>query len=116
MNCLVPSGVPRLVLSGVRPSCHQEYASAANQITALACAAFNCSNPKALTDRSAAAAQWTTAESWEQQRSALQGQDGFPEGTPALRARIKVSAFTQGVTVAEPLRALLERETPESTP
>ena len=36
--------------------------------------------------------------------------------TPALRARIKVSAFTQGVTVAELLRALLEREFPEHTP
>lgn len=33
--------------------------------------------------------------------------------TPAMRARIKVSAFTQGVTVAELLRALLEREFPE---
>jgi hypothetical protein len=36
--------------------------------------------------------------------------------TPALRARIKVLAFTQGVTVAELLRALLEREFPEKTP
>ncbi len=36
--------------------------------------------------------------------------------TPALRARIKVSAFTQGITVAELLRALLEREFPENTP
>jgi hypothetical protein len=34
--------------------------------------------------------------------------------TPAMRARIKVSAFTQGVTVAELLRALLECEFPES--
>lgn len=33
--------------------------------------------------------------------------------TPAMRARIKVSAFTQGVTVAELLRALLEHEFPE---
>lgn len=33
--------------------------------------------------------------------------------TPAMRARIKVSAFTQGVTVADLLRALLEREFPE---
>jgi hypothetical protein len=33
--------------------------------------------------------------------------------TPALRARIKVSAFTQGITVAEALRTLLEREFPE---
>jgi hypothetical protein len=36
--------------------------------------------------------------------------------TPALRARIKVSAFTQGITVAEMLRALLEREFPEKQP
>ena len=36
--------------------------------------------------------------------------------TPALRARIKVSAFQQGITVAERLRALLEREFPESKP
>jgi hypothetical protein len=34
--------------------------------------------------------------------------------TPAMRARIKVSAFTQGTTVAELLRALLDREFPES--
>jgi len=33
--------------------------------------------------------------------------------TPALRARIKVSAFTQGVTVAELLRGLLEHTFPE---
>jgi hypothetical protein len=32
--------------------------------------------------------------------------------TPAMRSRIKVSAFTQGVTVAELLRAMLEREFP----
>lgn len=36
--------------------------------------------------------------------------------TPALRARIKVSAFTQNSTVAELMRALLEREFPEKTP
>ena len=35
---------------------------------------------------------------------------------PALRARIKVAAFTQNTTVAELLRALLEREFPEKTP
>jgi len=33
--------------------------------------------------------------------------------TPALRARIKVSAFTQGVPVAELLRGLLEHAFPE---
>ena len=36
--------------------------------------------------------------------------------TPAMRASIKVSAFTQGVTVAELLRALLEREFPANRP
>lgn len=36
--------------------------------------------------------------------------------TPALRARIKVEAFTQGATVAEMLRALLEHEFPEKQP
>jgi len=35
--------------------------------------------------------------------------------TPALRARIKVVAFTQGITVADMLRDLLERAFPEST-
>ena len=33
--------------------------------------------------------------------------------TPALRGRIKVAAFTRGITVADMLRALLEREFPE---
>lgn len=33
--------------------------------------------------------------------------------TPALRARIKIAAFGQGVTVAELLRGLLEREFPD---
>ncbi|AVS91633.1 chromosome partitioning protein ParB [Paracidovorax avenae] len=35
--------------------------------------------------------------------------------TPTMRARIKVSAFTRGVTVAELLRGLLEREFPENS-
>lgn len=34
--------------------------------------------------------------------------------TPELRGRIKVVAFQQGMTVAEMLRRLLEREFPES--
>ena len=60
------------------------------------------------------------AEAWIRQDSA----DGLQKGdvytarltldiTPAMRSRIKVSAFTQGVTVADLLRALLEREFPE---
>ena len=36
--------------------------------------------------------------------------------TPALRARIKLAAFAQGVTVADRLRALLEDEFPEKQP
>ncbi len=36
--------------------------------------------------------------------------------TPALRARIKVAAFTRGITVAEMLRNLLEHEFPEKQP
>ena len=36
--------------------------------------------------------------------------------TPALRARIKVAAFTQNTTVAELLRTLLDRAFPEKTP
>lgn len=34
--------------------------------------------------------------------------------TPALRGRIKVAAFRQGVTVADAIRALLEREFPDN--
>ncbi|MGJ7546258.1 chromosome partitioning protein ParB [Variovorax sp. LT1R16] len=36
--------------------------------------------------------------------------------TPALRGRIKVAAFTRGITVADMLRALLAREFPEQRP
>jgi hypothetical protein len=35
--------------------------------------------------------------------------------TPTLRSRIKVTAFSQGITVADMLRAILERAFPEST-
>jgi len=64
------------------------------------------------------------AEAWIRQcnADALQKGDLYTarltlDITPALRARIKVSAFTQGVTVAELLRGLLEREfPPENTP
>ena len=33
--------------------------------------------------------------------------------TPALRGRIKVAAFTRGLTVADMLRAMLEQAFPE---
>ena len=36
--------------------------------------------------------------------------------TLALRGRIKVAAFTRGITVADMLRVLLEREFPEQRP
>jgi hypothetical protein len=36
--------------------------------------------------------------------------------TPALRTRIKLAAFDRGVTMAEMLRDVLEREFPEVTP
>lgn len=35
--------------------------------------------------------------------------------TPALRGRIKVIAFRRGITAADMLRALLEREYPETS-
>lgn len=63
------------------------------------------------------------AEAWVRQGEAndLQKGDLYTarltlDITPAMRARIKVLAFTQDVTVAELLRALLEREFPENTP
>lgn len=64
------------------------------------------------------------AEAWIRQgdADALQKGDLYTarltlDITPSMRARIKVSAFTQGVTVAELLRGLLEREfPPENTP
>ena len=34
--------------------------------------------------------------------------------TPALRGRIKVAAFTRGLTVADMLRTMLEQAFPES--
>ncbi|PJE43656.1 MAG: chromosome partitioning protein ParB [Pseudomonas sp.] len=62
------------------------------------------------------------AEAWVRQGDigGLQKSDLFTarltlDITPAMRARIKVSAFTQGVTVADLLRALLDREFPENT-
>ena len=34
--------------------------------------------------------------------------------TPALRGRIKIAAFQRGITVADMLRALLDREFPDA--
>lgn len=61
------------------------------------------------------------AEAWIRQgdAEALQKGDLYTarltlDITPALRARIKIAAFSQGATVAELLRGLLEREFPEN--
>lgn len=63
------------------------------------------------------------AEAWirDGDGAALQKADVYTarltlDVTPAMRARIKVSAFSQGVTVADLLRGLLERAFPENTP
>ncbi|MNZ79586.1 hypothetical protein D3C78_981930 [compost metagenome] len=63
------------------------------------------------------------AEAWIRQRDGREVHKGdlytarlTLDITPALRARIKVAAFTQNTTVAEMLRALLDREFPEKTP
>ncbi len=60
------------------------------------------------------------AEAWIRQGDANAVQKGelytarlTLDGTPAMRARIKGSAGTRNTTVAELLRALLEREFPE---
>lgn len=60
------------------------------------------------------------AEAWIRQGDANAVQKGelytarlTLDVTPAMRARIKVSAFTRNTTVTELLRALLEREFPE---
>jgi hypothetical protein len=60
------------------------------------------------------------AEAWVRQGEANDIQKGdlytarlTLDITPAMRARIKVSAFTQDMTVAELLRSLLEREFPD---
>ena len=58
------------------------------------------------------------AEAWIRHGDALNKGDLYTarltlDITPAMRARIKVLAFTRGVTVADLLRALLEREFPE---
>jgi hypothetical protein len=50
--------------------------------------------------------------------SARRSQEGYSarltiDVTPDLRGRIKVTAFRRGVTVADMLRSLLDREFPE---
>ncbi|QDY49359.1 hypothetical protein DUW70_12885 [Stenotrophomonas maltophilia] len=75
MNGLVLSGVPGIVLSGVRPSCYQEYENAAKPVTARVCVPSNLPNYKSLTFSRSAPFRWTTAK--------RQGQAGFPAARAA---------------------------------
>jgi hypothetical protein len=62
VNGLVLSGARWLVLSGVRLSCYQEYASAAKPITARVPASLNFPNLKPLTFSKSAQVRWTSAQ------------------------------------------------------
>ena len=61
----------------------------------------------------------TTAEAWAKAPDARAAADNAYTArltidvTPILRGRIKVTAFQRGQTVADMLRALLEREFPD---
>ncbi|RUC47628.1 hypothetical protein IPC1409_13540 [Pseudomonas aeruginosa] len=72
MDGLVLSGVPGIVLSGVRPSCYQEYENAAKPITARVWVSSNYLTSKSLTFSRSAPFRWTTAE--------RHGQAGLPAG------------------------------------
>ncbi|PHP77179.1 hypothetical protein HQ52_15235 [Pseudomonas aeruginosa] len=75
MDGLVLSGVPGIVLSGVRLSCYQEYENAAKPVTARVCASSNLPNYKSLTFNRSAPFRWTTTK--------RHGQAGFPAGRAA---------------------------------
>ncbi|OXT65260.1 hypothetical protein CF344_18985 [Pseudomonas aeruginosa] len=75
MDGLVLSGVPGIVLSGVRLSCYQEYENAAKPVTARVCGPSNLPNYKSLTFSRSAPFRWTTAK--------RHGQTGFPAGRAA---------------------------------
>ncbi|HBP0698398.1 TPA: hypothetical protein L5Q44_001538 [Pseudomonas aeruginosa] len=75
MDGLVLSGVPGIVLSGVRPSCYQEYENAAKPVTARVCVPSNLPNYKSLTFSRSAPFRWTTAK--------RHGQAGFPAARAA---------------------------------
>ncbi|PJL05816.1 hypothetical protein B9Y65_02075 [Stenotrophomonas maltophilia] len=75
MDGLVLSGVPGIVLSGVRPSCYQEYENAAKPVTARVCAPSNLPNYKSLTFSRSAPFRWATTK--------RHGQAGFPAGRAA---------------------------------
>ncbi|OPD67416.1 hypothetical protein AO883_33165 [Pseudomonas aeruginosa] len=74
MDGLVLSGVPGIVLSGVRLSCYQEYENAGKPITARVCGPSNLPNNKYITFSRETPLRWTTATRHETQ----QQQPGFP--------------------------------------
>jgi hypothetical protein len=59
---LVLSGVPGIVLSGVRPSCYQEYENAGKPTTARVCVPSNLPNKKYITFSRSAPFRWTTTK------------------------------------------------------
>jgi plasmid replication initiation protein len=67
---LVLSGVPGIVLSGVRPSCYQEYENAGKPTTARVCVPSNLPNKKYITFSRSAPFRWTTTK--------RHGPAGFP--------------------------------------
>src|SRR3546814_627647 len=69
---LVLSGVPGIVLSGVRLSCYQEYENAGKPITAWVCGLSNLPNLKALTFGRSTPLRWTTTQRSEEHTSELQ--------------------------------------------
>ncbi|AFJ02114.1 hypothetical protein Q7C_945 [Methylophaga frappieri] len=75
MDGLVLSGVPGIVLSGVRLSCYQEYENAVKPITARVCAPSNLPNKKYITFSRSAPFRWKTTQ--------RHGQAGFPAGRAA---------------------------------
>ncbi|HBP5573615.1 TPA: hypothetical protein L6B74_01445 [Pseudomonas aeruginosa] len=75
MDGLVLSGVPGIVLSGVRLSCYQEYENAGKPVTTQVCVPSNLPNYKSLTFSRSAPLRWTAPE--------RHGQAGFPAGRAA---------------------------------
>ncbi|EFU7690894.1 TPA: hypothetical protein L4847_003250 [Pseudomonas aeruginosa] len=74
MNSLVLSGVPGIVLSGVRLSCYQEYENAGKPITARVCVPSNLPNKKYITFSRSAPFRWTTTQRHQTQER----KTGFP--------------------------------------
>ncbi|AYR19130.1 hypothetical protein D6I95_01345 [Alcaligenes faecalis] len=74
MDGLVLSGVPGIVLSGVRLSCYQEYENAGKPITARVFVPSNFPNKKYITFGKSAPFRWTTTQRHQTQER----KTGFP--------------------------------------